>query len=167
MHAYAKGPDLDRLIALAHGEPAGGKPSDDILLAYCWLPVRRAKCTNSADRQSVALIGSRGSRFARELRGLTLPGSPLPEGRAVVLKRRRKARDEVLGREGKPSQSPSRKGRRQTLNRCLVQPAPGVDARMRTNRLHPLAERQAPSSLQETGLFSPVPGCALLTFETI
>jgi hypothetical protein len=49
-------------------------------------------------------------------------------GRAVPLRRRRKVRDEILGREGKPSQSPLRKARRQTLNTCLVQPACEVDA---------------------------------------
>src|ERR1700674_4669602 len=50
-------------------------------------------------------------------------------GRADTLKRRRKGRDEILGRDGNPLQSPPRKGRRQTLNSCLVQPAPEVDAR--------------------------------------
>jgi hypothetical protein len=49
-------------------------------------------------------------------------------GRADALKRRRKVRDDFLGREGKPSQSPIRKARRQTLNSCLVQPALEVDA---------------------------------------
>ena len=44
--------------------------------------------------------------------GLRRPARLCLKGRAVVLKRRWKARDEVLGREGKPSQSPSRKGRR-------------------------------------------------------
>jgi hypothetical protein len=43
-------------------------------------------------------------------RGLTPPGSPLSEGRAVLLRRRRKVRDEIFGREGKPSQSPIRSG---------------------------------------------------------
>jgi len=37
-------------------------------------------------------------------------------GRAVVLKRRRKVRDEILGRDGKPLQSPSRKGRLQAIS---------------------------------------------------
>ena len=53
--------------------------------------------------------------------------SPLAQfrhpGRAVPLRRRRKVRDQILGREGKPSQSPFRKARRQTLDTCLVQPA--------------------------------------------
>ena len=39
-------------------------------------------------------------------------------GRAVLLKRRRKERDDFLGRGGKPSQSPLRKVRWQTLNTC-------------------------------------------------
>ena len=50
------------------------------------------------------------------------------QGRADTLKRRRKERDDFLGRERQLSQSPSRKGRRQTLHSCLVQPARGVDA---------------------------------------
>ena len=65
-------------------------------------------------------------------------------GRAVPLRRRRKVRDNFLGREGRPSQSPFRKARRQTLNTCLVQPAREVDARVLNESLHPLAERQAP-----------------------
>ena len=47
-------------------------------------------------------------------------------GRAVVWNRRRKVRDEILGRDGKLLQSPSRKGRRQTLHSGLVHPQ--VDA---------------------------------------
>ena len=47
-------------------------------------------------------------------------------GRADALRRRRKERDDFLGREGRLSQSPSRKGWRQTLYSCLVQPQ--VDA---------------------------------------
>jgi hypothetical protein len=50
-------------------------------------------------------------------------------GRADALKRRRMARDDFLGREKQLSQSPRRKARRQTLNRCLVQPAYAADAR--------------------------------------
>jgi hypothetical protein len=37
----------------------------------------------------------------------------------------------------------------------------------RTNRLHPLAERQAQRALRKTGIIQSRPGCALLTFETI
>jgi hypothetical protein len=100
---------------------------------------------------------------------------PRHQGRADDLKRRRKARDEFLGREGQLSQSPSRKGRRQTLFRCLVQPAWGrlvrpaaeVDASLRNESLHPLAERQATRTAKKLKLFSQRPGCALLTFETI
>ena len=70
-------------------------------------------------------------------------------GRAVPLKRRRKVRDEVLGRDGAPSQSSSRKGRRQTLNTCLVQPVRGclvspagrVDARFLNESLAPVPVR--------------------------
>ena len=48
--------------------------------------------------------------------------------RAVVWKRRRQVRDEILGRDRRLSQSSSRKGRRRTLNSCLVQPQ--VDAKI-------------------------------------
>ena len=72
---------------------------------------------------------------------------PRQQGRAVPLNRRRKVRDDFLGREGRPSQSPSRKGRRQTLNTCLVQPAWGrlvrptgeVDARLLNESLAPVS----------------------------
>src|SRR5262249_48553545 len=75
-------------------------------------------------------------------------------GRADLLKRRRKARDEILGRVlilplpqgegwGEGTQSPSRKGRRQTLNGCLVQPPLAVAASFKKYSLQPLAERQA------------------------
>ena len=52
------------------------------------------------------------------------------QGRAVPLKRRRKVRDDFLGREEKPSQSLLRKVQRQTLYTCLVQLAREVDARI-------------------------------------
>jgi len=48
--------------------------------------------------------------------------------RAVLWKRRRQVRDEILGRDRRLSQSSSRKGRRRTLNSCLVQPP--VDAKI-------------------------------------
>jgi hypothetical protein len=97
--------------------------------------------------------------------------SPLAQlrhrGRADTLKRRRKERDDFLGREGKPLQSPSRKGRRQTLNSCLVQLARGVDASLKNESLAPVSRASSSNELKKTGLFRPVPGCALLTFETI
>jgi len=65
MHAYAAGPDLDALIARAHG----GRPITDqygcfCWITNCWLPVRRAKPTNCADRWSIARVDSGRSRFA-------------------------------------------------------------------------------------------------------
>src|SRR5713226_7835721 len=68
--------------------------------------------------------------------GVDSPRAQLRQpGRAVVLKRRRKVRDEILGRDGKPLQSPSRKGRRQTLNSGLVQSARGVDTSLQNPSL--------------------------------
>jgi hypothetical protein len=49
--------------------------------------------------------------------------------------RRRKVRDGFLGSEGRPSQSPFWKARRQTLQSCLVQPARPVDTRFRNESL--------------------------------
>ena len=91
---------------------------------------------------------------------------PRQPGRAVVLISRRKERDDFLGREERSSQSPSRKGRRQTLNRCLVRPPAGRRRCVKSSP-HELAERQASNQRRKTEKFSPVPGCALLTLETI
>jgi hypothetical protein len=63
-------------------------------------------------------------------------------GRADALKRRRKVRDEILGRRRKRLQSPLRKERRPTLSRCLVHPAVG-DAADRSQSPQPLVVRQA------------------------
>src|SRR5262245_58754918 len=76
----------------------------------------------------------------------SLPCGENGHNRAVVLKRRRMARDDFLGRvllmaivalAAKlrcGAQAPTRKGGRSTLNRCLVQLARGADAGSRTNR---------------------------------
>src|SRR6516162_8589311 len=71
---------------------------------------------------------------------------PRQQGRAVPLNRRRKVRDDFLGREGRPSQSPFRKARRQTLYSCLVQPARGVDARFRNESLAPVSRASSAMS---------------------
>src|SRR5438132_618810 len=127
---------------------------------------RTAGCPSAERKALTAPTGGAAPNFIPV--GVKSPlAQPRQQGRADDWKRRRKVRDRFLGREGKPSESPSRKGRRQTLDRGLVQPAPGVDARFRNDSPHPLAERQAATSMKKTGLFSPVPGCALLTFETI
>src|SRR5262245_8592833 len=76
--------------------------------------------------------------------------SPLAQprqiGRAVPLNRRRKVRDDFLGREGRPSQSPFRKARRQTLYNCLVQPACPVDARFLNESLAPVSRASSTPS---------------------
>jgi hypothetical protein len=161
MHAYATGPDLDALIARPHGDPA--RP--DMTMCFCAC-LRSAGCPSAERKILTQPTGGAPPAFAPV--GAESPfAQPRHKGRADDLKRRRKARDEFLGREGKPLQSPSRKGRRQTLNRCLVQPAQGVDARFPNESLHPLAERQAATQAKKLKLFSQRPGCALLTFETI
>src|SRR6516162_4844192 len=76
--------------------------------------------------------------------------SPLAQprqiGRAVPLNRRRKVRDNFLGREGRPSQSPVRKARRQTLYSCLVQPSRQVDARFLNESLAPVSRASSTTS---------------------
>ena len=62
MHAYATGPDLDALIARLHGDPAF-ELNDGCCFTNCWLPVRRAKSTNYADRRSVDRGGPRSGSF--------------------------------------------------------------------------------------------------------
>jgi hypothetical protein len=139
MHTYAQGSDLDALIARPHGDPA--RPNNDMCI---FASSRSAGCPSAERKVLTTPTGGASSAFAPV--GAEAPLAQLRHpGRADPLKRRRKVRDEILGREGKPSQSPSRKGRRQTLNRCLVQSACEVDASFQKDSLHPLAERQAAS----------------------
>jgi hypothetical protein len=95
--------------------------------------------------------------------------SPLAQlrhkGRAVSLKRRRKVRDDFLGREGKPSQSPSRKGRRQTLNSCWVQPARGVDARFLNESLASVSRASSATSFTKNWNHSVRSGVRPLDFR--
>jgi hypothetical protein len=148
MHAYAEGPDLDRLIARPHGD----RPGIDMHCAS-----RTAGCPSAERKVLTQPTGGASPGFAP--RGVESPfAQPRHSGRADDLKRRRTARDDFLGREGTPSQSPSRKGRRQTLYSCLVQPQ--VDARFQKDSLAPVSRASSKTSRKKTGLFSPVPGCA-------
>src|SRR6516165_3523618 len=98
---------------------------------------------------------------------------PRQQGRAVPLKRRRKVRDEVLGRDGAPSPSSSRKGRRQTLNTCLVQPARGclvspagrVDASFLNESLAPVSRASSAKSFTENWIYSVPSGVRPLGFR--
>ena len=85
------------------------------------------------------------------------------QGRAVPLRRRRKVRDEILGREGKPSQSPLRKARRQTLYTCLVQPQ--VDARIPNESLAPVSRASSATSFTENWIHSVPSGVRPLDFR--
>ena len=95
------------------------------------------------------------------------------QGRAVPLRRRRKVRDDFLGREGRPSQSPSRKGRRQTLNTCLVQPTWGrlvrptgeVDARLLNESLAPVSRASSATSFTKNWNHSVPSGVRPLDFR--
>ena len=161
MHAYATGPDLDALIARPHGDPAR------LEMTMCFCACLRAAGCPFAERNVLTQPTGRASPAFASWEAESPFAQPCHPGRADDLKRRRKARDEFLGREGQPSQLPSRKGRKQTLDRCLVQPARGVDASLQKDSPHPLAERQAATQAKKLKLFSQRPGCALLTFETI
>src|SRR6266446_1078856 len=94
--------------------------------------------------------------------GVDWPATQLRhQGRADALRRRRKERDDFLGHEGQLGLPPGRAGGRPSIAVwCNLRLTPAL----RTNCLQPLAERQATTS-KKTGLFSPVPGCALLTSE--
>src|SRR6516164_10611489 len=88
--------------------------------------------------------------------------SPLAQprqiGRAVPLNRRRKVRDDFLGRDSlapsplwgegrvRGSQSPFRKARWQTLDSCLVQPSRQVDARFLNESLAPVSRASSTTS---------------------
>ena len=64
MHAYVTSPDLDRLIARGHGDPAWSTRYE-CCFTNCWLPGRRAKPTNCADRRSLAHLHLCGGKVAR------------------------------------------------------------------------------------------------------
>ena len=109
----------------------------------CW---RTAGCP-SVER-NVLTVPTGGASSVLVPAGADSPvAQPRHRGRADDLKRRRKVRDEILGRAGKPSQSPSRQGRRQTLYSCLVQPA-GVDASFPNESLAPVSRASSATSWQ-------------------
>ena len=160
MHAYATGPDLDRLIARAHGEPA--RPEDNPPMTMTCL--RTAGCP-SAERIVLTTPTGGVSPGVAPL-GAEAPFAQLRHpGRAVPLKRRRKVRDDFLGREGKPSQSPIRKARRQTLNSCLVQPARGVDARIPNESLAPVSRASSATRSEKNWIIQSRSGVRPLDFR--
>ena len=95
--------------------------------------------------------------------------SPLAQprqiGRAVPLNRRRKVRDNFLGREGRPSQSPVRKARWQTLYSCLVQPSRQVDARFLNESLAPVSRASSTTSFTKNWNHSVPSGVRPLDFR--
>src|SRR5262245_563162 len=90
---------------------------------------------------------------------------PRQQGRAVPLSRRRKVRDDFLGREGRPSQSPFRKARRQTLYSCLVQTACTVDTRFRNESLAPVSRASSAMSFTKNWNHSVPSGVRPLDFR--
>ena len=139
-----------------------GQSDDARVLAICWLPGRPPKVTNYADRGALARLRF----FRKRIACRPVPLSPRGD-RAVLLKRRRLARDDFWGVKGNlHSHQPGTVGDR-TLERCLVQPFARLTPVCRRIRRHPFAERQAATGREKNWKFSPRPGCALLTLETI
>ena len=170
-HAYATAPDLDAWIARGHGDPAYRGQT------ICWSLRLPAGCPVAERKERTKPTGGASPQHSSQ--EVSVSNAQLRlfpwEGRADALNRRRQERDRFLGRRGKPRQSLTRKGSRQTHYRGLVQPTPQgkftlPDARHQA--IEPLAcrrspERQATKRTKKTDPFSLRPGCALLTFEDI
>ena len=138
----------------------------------CCACLRSAGCP-SAERKALTEPTGGASPVSAPL-GADSPLAQLRhQGRAVPLKRRRKVRDDFLGREGRPSQSPLRKARRQTLNTCLVQPTWGrlvrptgeVDARLLNESLAPVSRASSPQSFTKNWSHSVPSGVRPLDFR--
>ena len=80
------------------------------------------------------------------------------------MKRRRKVRDDFLGREEKPSQSLLRKVQRQTLYTCLVQPAT-VDASILNESLAPVSRASSAMSNEKNWIIQSRSGVRPLDFR--
>jgi hypothetical protein len=125
---------------------------------------RTAGCPSAERNVLTQPTGEASSRFA--LARVESPfAQPRHPGRADALKRRRKERDDFLGREGRPSQSPSRKGRRQTLYSCLVRPARGVDARFWKDSLAPVSRASSKTSRKKNWIIQSRSGVRPLDFR--
>ena len=172
MHAYAivAQPDLDAWIARGHGDPAYRGQT------ICWSLRLPAGCPVAERKERTKPTGGASPQLSSQEVSVSNAQLRLfpSGGRADALNRRRQERDRFLGRRGKPRQSLTRKGSRQTLYRGLVQPTPQgkltlPDARHQAIELLACTgspERQATKG-QKTEKFSLRPGCALLTFEDI
>ena len=108
--------------------------------------------------------GGAAPRFAPQ--GAESPLAQLRHpGRADTLKRRRKVRDEILGRDRQLSQSPSRKGRRQTLYSCLVRPARGVDASLQKHSLAAVSRASSSNEHEKNWIIQSASGVRPLDFR--
>ena len=125
---------------------------------------RTAGCPSAERKILTTPTGGASPTFAPL--GVESPLAQLRQpGRADLLKRRRKVRDDFLGREGKPLQSPSRKGRRQTLDRCLVRPARGVDASFQNEALAAVSRASSSNRDEKAELFQSPSGVRPLDFR--
>src|SRR5229473_2754832 len=126
--------------------------------------LRTAGCPSAERKVLTTPTGGAAPNFAPV--GVETPfAQPRHPGRADTLKRRRKVRDEILGRDGKPLQSPSRKRRRQTLNRCLVQRARGVDASLQKHSLAAVSRASSSERDEETEIIQSASGVRPLDFR--
>jgi hypothetical protein len=126
---------------------------------YC--ASRTAGCPSAERKVLTAPTGGASPRFAPQ--GVESPFAQSRQpGRAVFLKRRRKERDDFLGREGQPSQSPSRKGRRQTLYSCLVRPA--VDTSFLKDSLAPVSRASSNNAQEKNWIIQSRSGVRPLDF---
>ena len=157
MHAYATGPDLDALIARLHGDPAF-----NLTMAVA---LRTAGCPSAERKALTTPTGGALPVTAPVATPLGVDSSATQlrhQGRADALRRRRKERDDFLGREGQLSQSPSRKGWRQTLYSCLVQPQ--VDASI-ANELPAAVSRASSNHEQKNWIIQSRSGVRPLDFR--
>jgi hypothetical protein len=126
--------------------------------------LRTAGCPSAERKVLTTPTGGASPNFTPE--GVESPlAQPCHPGRADTLKRRRKERDEILGRDRRLSQSPSWKGRRQTLHRCLVRPAHKVDASFRNELLAPVSRASSSEQDEKTGIIQSASGVRPLDFR--
>jgi hypothetical protein len=126
--------------------------------------LRTAGCPFAERKVLTTPTGGASSNFAPE--GVESPlAHPRHPGRADTLKRRRKVRDEILGRDRRLSQPPSRKGRRLTLYSCLVRPASRVDASLQNELLAPVSRASSSAQDEKTEIIQSTFGVRPLDFR--
>ena len=166
---YSIGRYFNRTTATATQSSTGYRSRSDADYRHLWCAVGLAiPCPVARLQSRTPLHQAKGLSVVRPGRINESSFAQLRhQGRAEVLRRRARYAMKFLGVQGNlHSLRPGRAGDRPSVD-VWCNPHVGLTPGYRTNRLHPLAERQAATSLEKTGLFSHRPGCALLTFETM